>query len=364
MLLWERYLLAHAAQMCCSFALTLLLACIVLAIATALLARLALRQWCELAKLSARLEVASAAKPVKRVTIVEPTRTVSTQTDPLPESAPSPWLSDEARTEFAAALEAIVRHRQKRAYEVGIEGERAWVDFYFALVLHARWIVPGPALLELLLPGDGSYPVDGSAPTQEQAKALGRTLGIVTRGDRERVTAGQPALAYDMRVTIMDEDPAQRMMDEARRMREAAEAQFLAACPPIVTLSPTVSSVGDVVGPAPTPRIVVQGGATDEAIVAWNDGVQRATAASSPSGENPPGYDSAFVSGASAASWPPLICPAVHRAIEQLGIHSSGPVQIPRRPRPNRETPPAFSPGVLEPPSYFNMTGDATRADG
>ena len=349
--------------MCCSFALTLLLACIVLALATALLARLALRQWCELARLSARLEAASAAKPARRVTIVEPSRTVSTQTSPLPESAPSPWLSDEARVELAATLEAIVQRRQKRAYEVGIEGERAWVDFYFALVLHARWIIPGPALLELLLPGDGSYPVDGSAPTQELAKALGRTLGIVTRGDRERVAAGQPALAYDMRVTI-GEDPAQRMMDEARRMREAAETQFLAACPPIVTLSPTVSSVGDVVGPAPTPRVVVQDSANDEAIVAWNDGVQRATAASSPSGEYPPGYDSAFVSGTSAVMRLLLIGPAVHRAIEQLGVHSSGPVQIPRRPRPNRETPPAFSPGVLEPPSYFDMTGDATRADG
>jgi len=55
----------------------------------------------------------------------------------------------------------------------------------------------------------------------------------------------------------------------------------------------------------------------------------------------------------------------VHRAIEQLGVHEpDGSVRLPRRPRPNRATPPAFSPGVLEPPSYFELSGDRTQAVG
>ena len=230
--------------------------------------------------------------------------------------------------------------------------------------------MPGPALVELLLPDDRSYPDDGSPPTLEQAKILGRTLTRVTQSDRELMLAGEQAYAYDTRVGWM-EDPAQRMMREAEQMRAERDREFLAACPPIVDLSPTVSSVGNIAGPAPTPRIVVrESGADDEAIVMWNESVQRATratAAHSPvrsPGDSPPGFDSAFVSGAPDA-WFEAHRPAVQTAIERLGVHEpDGSVRLARRPRPHRETPPAFSPGVLEPPSYFEMSGDRTPAVG
>ena len=296
--------------MCCSHVVKLLLALVVLAIAALLLARLALRQYALIAQLTAKLEAAGAAKPVKRVSFAAPSRAdASTSTE-----APAPALDLQREQEAASAIEAVVRKRQRRAYKVGVEAERAWAEcvavrrvpademrsWSFMHLLHARWLVPGPALLDLLLPNDPSYPNDPcSPPTLEQAQVLGHTLAKITQHDRRQLLAGNETQTYAYNTCVSDaEDPAQRMMREAERMREEREREFLEACPPIVTLSPTASSVGGAVGPAPTPRFIVD----DEAIVVWNEGVQRATASQSPvrsPGERPPAFDSAFVSGAS-----------------------------------------------------------------
>ena len=124
--LWTRakdlILLIDAAQMCCSHVFKLLAVLVLLAITALSLARLALRQYTLIASLTARLEANSAAKPAKRVAFVAPDRVdASTATEPL-----GPTLAEQ---EAAQAIEAVVRRRQRRAYKVGVDGERAWTEY-------------------------------------------------------------------------------------------------------------------------------------------------------------------------------------------------------------------------------------------